>query len=195
MNNKLGISKEQADALVSQYITDPKTKFHLLESQAIMQGLARRLGEDEEEWGIVGLLHDIDWDLTKDDVKQHTVKVVEILKQAGATDFLINTIISHAYGSICGDYAGKQRSARVEHALAAAETVTGLIFASALMQPDKKLVSVKLSSLKKKFKDSRFAANCGREIILECEKIGLSLEEFLDLSLKAMQEIAGEIGL
>jgi len=194
-SKNLGLNYDQAQKLVDQYITDEKTKFHLLESEIIMRALAKHFGEDEEKWGIVGLLHDIDWDLTKDNIKEHTVKAQDILKQAGATDFLINTIVSHAYGSDCGDYKGRERSSRIEHALAAAETATGIIFAAALMQPDKRLSSVKPSSLKKKFKDKRFAANCNREIILECEKIGLSLDEFLEISLDAMKGTAGEIGL
>ena len=155
-----------------------------------MRAVAKRLGADEEKWGIIGLLHDIDWDLTKDDIKDHTIKAVEILKNAGATQFLIDAILSHTYGSKeCGSYPNKERSTPLEHCLVAAETLTGLIFASALMQPDKKLESVKLSSLKKKFKSDRFAANCDRELIRECEKAGIPLDEFLEIGLLSLIHI------
>ena len=93
----LGITKERADELVEEYIKEPMTKLHLLESEAIMKELARYLNEDEEKWGIIGLLHDIDWDLTKSNHEQHCIKAQDILRQAGASDFLIETIISHGY--------------------------------------------------------------------------------------------------
>lgn len=161
-----------------------------------MRALAERLGENPEEWGIIGLLHDIDWDLTKDNPKEHLIKAPEILKQAGASDELINAIVSHGYGQpACGAPQSKERQTKLEHALAAAETVTGLIVASALVQPDKKLTSISEQSLMKKFKNKSFAANCNREIILECKKLGLSLELFLEIGLKALQNISDKISL
>ncbi|MDO8668118.1 MAG: HDIG domain-containing protein [bacterium] len=192
----LGLNKQQADELVNKYITNPITKYHLLESEAIMRALAKHFGENEEEWGIVGLLHDIDWDLTKNNTREHTVKAVEILKSAGASDFLIEVVVSHGYGSaLCGVNQDKIRTTKIQYALAAAETLTGVIVASAMVQPDKKLACVKSSSLLKKFKNKNFAANCSRKIILECEKIGLKLDEFLAIGLKALQEISDKIGL
>ena len=192
----LGLTKEQADALVSKYITDSITKLHLLESEAIMRVLAKKFGEDEEEWGIIGLLHDIDWDLTKNDSKEHCVKCVEILKEAGGSDFLVETIISHAFGmEAIPAYQEKKREGRIQHSLVAAETLTGLIIASTLMQPDKKLASLSLQSLKKKFKSKGFAARCDRELIRECEKAGVLLDEFLEIGLKALQGISDKLGL
>lgn len=192
----LGLNKIQADQLIDKYITAPVTKYHLLESEAIMRALARHLGENEEEWGIIGLLHDIDWDLTKANPKEHLTKVPDILKQAGASDELIEAVVSHGYGQpACGAPQDKQRQTKLEHALAAAETLTGLVVASALVQPDKKLASVSLPSLLKKIKSKGFAANCNREIIMECEQIGLNLKQFLDIGLKALQSIADKIGL
>ncbi len=192
----LGINKTQADQLVDQYITNQITKFHLLESEAIMRALAERLGEDPEEWRIIGLLHDIDWDLTKDNPKEHLVKAPEILRQAGGSEDLISAVVSHGYGQpACGAPQDKERQTKLENALAAAETVTGLVVASALVQPEKKLANVSDQSLMKKFKNKSFAANCNREIIMECEKIGLTLDEFLNLSLKALQSIADKLGL
>ena len=199
----LGIDYKTAQKLVDKYIKDDITKLHCRESEVIMRALAKHFGEDEERWGIIGLLHDIDWDLTKDDTSKHCVEAVEILKKAGASNFLIETIQSHGYGFGWGkdkfygpeELQNKKRATRVQHALAAAETLTGLIVASALICPDKKLKNVKPSSLKKKFKNKKFAANCNREIMMECEQIGLSLDEFLEISLKSLQEISDELGL
>ncbi|MDO8436009.1 MAG: HDIG domain-containing protein [bacterium] len=178
------------------YISNPVTKLHLFEAEAIMRALAKYFNEDEEAWGIIGLLHDIDWDLTKDNQKEHCVKTQEILRKAGANDFLIETVISHGYANeMIPEFLSRQRSSRIQHSLVAAETLTGLIIASALIQPDKKLASVKPESLKKKFKNKAFAANCKRELILECEKASIPLDEFLNIGLKALQEISGKLGL
>jgi lysyl-tRNA synthetase class 2 len=199
----LGIDYKKAKELLEEYVSDEITRLHSVESEAIMRALARHFSEDEEKWGIIGLLHDIDWDLTKNDTKKHGIKTAEILKKAGGTDFLIETIQSHGYSQGWGDdkfygpeeFKDKKRTTRIQYALAAAETLTGLIIATALIQPDKKLKSVKLSSLKKKYNNKKFAANCNREIIKECEQVGLSLDQFLEIGLKALQELSDELGL
>lgn len=119
----------------------------------------------------------------------------EILKEAGGSDFLIETIVSHGYGmEEIPAIKDKKRETNLQYCLVAAETLTGLIIASALMQPEKKLASVQLKSLKKKFKNKGFAARCDREIILECEKAGVPLDEFLEIGLTALQKIASELG-
>lgn len=193
---KLGITKEQADKLVEEYIRDPVTKLHLLESEAIMRAVAKHFGENEEEWGIIGLLHDIDWDLTKENQSEHCVKAVEILRSAGASDYLIKTIQSHGYANeMIPELLDKKRETKIQHCLVAAETLTGIIVASALVQPDKKLASVRLKSLKKKFKDKSFAAKCDRELVRECEKAGISLETFLEIGLTALQGISERLGM
>ena len=192
----LGVTKEQAEKLVEGYITEPMTKLHLLESEAIMKALARRLGEDEEKWGIIGLLHDIDWDITKNDLEQHCIKAQEILRQAGASDFLIETIISHGYeNDTIPALKERKRRTPIQHCLVAAETLTGIIIASALVQPDKKLSGVKPQSLKKKFKSRSFAANCNRDLVAECEKAGISIDEFLEIGLRALQSVSDRLGL
>ncbi len=202
-DQELGIDYKQAKKLVARYTKEDVNNLHYVETEAIMRALARHFGEDEEKWGVIGLLHDIDWELTKDNTQEHCLKCVKILKEAGATDFLIETVQSHAYGQGWNRniYYGpeelrtKERSGRLQHALAAAETITGLIIATALVNPDKKLASVKINSLKKKFKSKGFAANCNREIIKEIEKTGMSLDEFFELSLKALQDISDDLGL
>ena len=206
----IGIDYQKAKELVAKYISNDITRYHLLESEAIMKALAEHFYKNEasavaeamaDKWGIIGLLHDIDWDLTKADISNHCIKCVEILKSAGGSDFLIETIQSHGYEMENHGYVGpkellgKKRTTKIQHALAASETLTGLIVASVLVHPDKKLASVRLESLQKKFKNKTFAAKCNRDIILECEKIGLTLDEFLRLGLKALQTISSELGL
>ena len=198
---ELGLGRKQAQELVDKYLKDPINRMHSRESEVIMRAIAKRFGEDEEKWGIIGYLHDIDWELTKDDTKKHCIKTAEILHEAGGTDFLIETIQSHGYGQGFGDeyygppeFKGKKRTSTIQHALAAAETLTGLIIATALIQPDKKLASIKPDSLKKKFKNLKFAAGCNRNIILECENIGIPIDDFLSLGLHAIQEIHEELG-
>jgi len=192
---ELGINKKQAEELVDRYIEDPVTRLHLVESEAIMRALARKFGEDEEKWGIIGFLHDIDWEMTKNNTAEHCLKAVDILKEVGASDFLIQVIQSHGYGYEGNELADEKRETKLEHSLAAAETLTGLIIASALMQPDKKLESLSVDSLKRKFKNKKFAQKCNRGIIMECEKAGLSLDEFLEIGLKALQGIHQQLGL
>lgn len=192
----LGLNYQQALALVDKYITEPITKLHLRETEVIMRALALRFLEDQEQWGIIGLLHDIDWDLTKQDPTQHCILAQTILREAGASDFLIETIISHGYSNeLIPDLESKPRTTKIQYCLVAAETLTGIIIASALIQPDKKLASVSLASLQKKFKNSAFAAKCNRDLVRECEKAGIELQEFLSIGLVAIQGIAGELGL
>lgn len=193
---ELGITKEQADRLVGEHINDDVMKLHLFESEAIMRALAKHFGEDEEKWGIIGFLHDIDWDITKNDQENHCIKCREILQASGGTDFLIETIQSHGYDNeYIPALKDKKRETKIQHCLAAAETLTGLIFASAMIQPDKKLSSVKLESLKKKFKNKSFAAKCDRKIIMECEEVGIKIDDFLEVGLVALQGISEKLGL
>lgn len=192
----LGISYDKALSLLDKYVKDNKTRLHLLESEIIMRAVSRKLGEDEEKWGIIGLLHDIDWDLTKNRPEEHCLKAEEILRKEGASDLLIETIQSHAWGKGgVPAFAERVRQTPLQHLLAASETLTGLIVACALVMPDKKLASVSLSSLEKKFRSPSFAKNCRREIIAECELAGIPLDEFLSLSLTAMKENAHKLGL
>lgn len=193
----LGIDLEKANELVGKYITDPVTKLHSQESAAIMRGLAKHFGKDDEtveKWGIIGLLHDLDWDETKDNPAEHSIKSAKYLKEAGATDFLIEAIKSHNYGYEHNEeLKNKKRGTKLQHSLAAAETLTGLIVASSLILPTKTVKDVKLKSLKKRFKASKFAANCNRDIISESEKIGIKVDDFLEIGLTSLQEVADEL--
>lgn len=168
---------------------------HYLETEAIMKSLAKRFGEDVEYWGMVGLLHDVDWALTRNDLNGHCIKAVELLKGRGFDDNFIRIVQSHGYGhDEIPALKEKQRTEKIEHALAAAETLTGIIYAYALMR-NKRISDMDAKGLKKKFKDKGFAENCNRELVREIESAGLALDEFFELSINALKEIKEEIGL
>lgn len=190
----LPISREDALKLIARYNQDRQDVIHFLESEAIMREVAARLGEDEEYWGMLGLLHDVDWGLTKHDSREHLTKAPELLKRAGFDAEFIHTIVSHGYGWDCAGLKDKTREGKIEHALAAAETITGLIHAYAVIR-GRKVSGMKTSGLKKKFKDKKFAAGVNRDIIRECEEIGLSLGEFMQVSIDAIKKNAKDVGL
>ncbi|MEK6845413.1 MAG: signal recognition particle-docking protein FtsY, partial [Nanoarchaeota archaeon] len=183
----LPLSREKAWELVLKHNSDSSDLNHYLESEAVMRALARKLGENEEYFGMLGLLHDIDWGATKNDTSKHLTKASELLRKAGFDDDFINIILSHGYGFDCAGLKEKKRTQKLEHALAASETVTGLVHAYALMRGG--LEGMEAKGLKKKFKDKAFAAGIRREIIQECELMGVSLDEFLQLSIEAISGI------
>src|SRR3990167_5097574 len=189
----LPISRSEAWALVKKYNKDSSDLSHYLESEAVMRALAKKLGQDEEYWGMLGLIHDIDWGITKEDTKMHLTKSPEILRKAGFDDNFINIIVSHGCGFDCAGLLDKKRTQKIEHALAAGETVTGLIHSYALMR--KSIEGMDSAGLMKKFKDKRFAAGVHRDIIKEVEFLGLSLEEFFTLAIDAIKSIKSEVGL
>ncbi len=155
-----------------------------------MRALARRLGEDDERWGLTGLLHDIDVEVTDADPKVHALKAEELLSELNLDEEMIETIRMHNEKA-----TGISRSTTFQHALAAGETITGLIYATTLVYPDKKIKSVKYKSVRKRMKEKAFAASVNRDHIMECEKIGIPLDEFVQISVDAMREISEEIGL
>jgi len=195
MNKKLPITREQAIELLKKYDQKESDWNHYIESEAIMRELAEKLGEDIEYWGMLGLLHDVDWALTRENWKEHCIKAEEILKEQGFDEEFIKEIQSHGYGyDEIPALKEKKRAKKIEHALAASETLTGIIYAYALMR-GKKISDMDVSGLKKKFKNKAFASNCNREIVNEIEKIGLSLEEFFQISIDALKKIKDKIGL
>ena len=192
---KLPISREQAWELIKKYNSDLPDLKHYLESEAVMKQLAKHLGEDEEYWGMLGLLHDVDWGITKNDVQTHLTKMPEILKEAGFGNNFIENILSHGYGfEELPHLANKKRTKKIEFALACAETVTGLIHAYALMRGGR-VSDMEVKGLIKKFKDKTFARGVDREIILECEKLGLTLEEFFKIAIEGIKKIKEQVGL
>ncbi len=185
-----GITRERSLELLNQHLSNPNLIKHSLASEAVMRALAHHFAENEELWGLTGLLHDLDAELTLDDLSRHTHETVRILREEGVNEEIIEAIRMH------NEHAhDDKRSERFHHALAAGETITGLIIATALVYPDKKLGSVKPKSVRKRYKERQFAAGADRAIIAECELIGLAIPDFCDLCLAAMQDIAPELGL
>jgi uncharacterized protein len=168
---------------------------HYFETEAIMRALAEKFGEDVDYWGMLGLLHDVDWALTKGDWTVHCVKAVEILEGKGFDEKFIENVQSHGYDNDgIPSLKDKKRSSRVQHCLAAAETLTGIIYAYALMK-GKRISDMEAKGLKKKFNTKSFAANCSRELVKEIELAGISLDDFFALAIEAVKKIKDQIGL
>lgn len=163
---------------------------HSLASEAVLRALARRLGQDEEVWGMAGLLHDVDVELTNADPHVHGLQALDMLRKAGVNEEIAVAISLHNE-----EAAPAPRSEPLHFALAAGETITGLITATTYVYPERKLAAVKPKSVVKRMKEKAFAASVKRENILECERIGLPIEEFAVLALDAMREIHEELGL
>jgi putative nucleotidyltransferase with HDIG domain len=177
-------------SLLKQNIENPNMIKHCLASEAVLGALAEHLGEDREKWSLAGLLHDLDIEMTNADLNIHGRETVRILEQEGVDPEILEAIGLHNEKS-----AGEKRSKPFHHALAAGETITGLIIATALVYPDKKLASVKPKSILKRMKEKAFAASVDRDIIRECEQIPIPLDEFALICLRAMQSISAELGL
>jgi len=184
------MTRNEALALVKQHLQNPNLVKHCLAAEAIMRALAQKFGEDEERWGLAGLLHDLDFAETAERPDQHGRKTAEILRTQGFDEEFVTAVLAHNAEGL-----GMQRTTRFQHCLAAAETITGLIVATALVYPDRRLASVRPDSIVKRMKKKDFARNVSREIIRECEQFGMSVPDFAALSLQAMQAIAGELGL
>jgi uncharacterized protein len=184
------MNRTEALDLLHLYIKNEKMIFHCLASEAVMRGLARHLGRDKEKWGLAGLLHDLDVEITHAEPMIHGTQTEVLLKDYHVDPEILDAIRMHNECS-----SGKTRSTEFQHALASGETITGLIFATTFVYPDKKLTSVKPKSIVKRMKEKMFAASVKRENILECEKIGIPIDQFAAIAIEAMLPIAGEIGL
>ena len=189
------ITRDEAFALLKKYNKDPFHLQHALTVEAVMKWYAKELGYGEEAqyWGIVGLLHDIDFELYPE---QHCVKCVELLQKGGVPEDMIHAIVSHGYG-ICADVAPERE---MEKVLFACDELTGLIWPAALMRPSKSTTDMELKSVKKKFKDKKFAAGCSRDIIRAgAERLDWTLDELLEKTLHAMADtestVAEELNL
>ncbi|MBI4058896.1 phosphohydrolase [Candidatus Microgenomates bacterium] len=188
------IIRDKALKILHEHIQNPNLRRHGLAVEAAMKALAGHFGEtDMDKWGIVGLLHDADYEETKDDVAQHGLKTVEWLKAAGETD-------QEIFAAIAGHNYSRNGSAEPSDNLSwsvyCVDELTGLIVAAALVQPEKKLSSVTLESVQKKFNQNSFAAGVDREQIKMCqEKLGIPLPEFIKITLESMQGISTELGL
>ena len=183
------ISREKAVELLKKYNKDPFHIQHAFTVEAVMKWYAKELGfeEDAEYWGIVGLLHDIDFEQYPD---EHCLKAPELLREAGVGEDIIHSVCSHGYGITVGNGTtiDVEPTHLMEKVLFAADELTGLIWSASLMRPSKSTKDMDLKSLKKKYKSKGFAAGCSREVIARgAEQLGWELDEFLEKTLEAMQ--------
>ena len=180
---KTAMTRETALEALKKYNKEPFHILHALTVEGVMRWFAQDQGYGEEEdfWGIAGLLHDIDFEMYPE---QHCVKAPELLREAGAEDELIHAVCSHGYGLV----ADVKPEHQMEKILFASDELTGLIGAAARMRPSGSVMDMEVSSLKKKFKDKRFAAGCSRDVIREgAEGLGWTLEELMDKTIQAMR--------
>ena len=189
------ISREEAFALLKKYNRDPFHIQHALTVEAVMKWYARELGygTEEKHWGIIGLLHDIDFELYP---TEHCLKAPELLREGGVSEDIIHAVVSHGYGITieCGVTLDVEPVHEMEKVLFAADELTGLIWAAALMRPSRSTKDMELKSLKKKYKSKGFAAGCSREVIERgAEQLGWPLEKLLTMTLQAMADSEDEI--
>ncbi|OFX28118.1 MAG: hydrolase [Bacteroidetes bacterium GWA2_32_17] len=184
------MNRNEALNLLKKYVKNEKMIAHCISSEAVLKTVAKHLNQDEEKWALAGLLHDIDVEVTNGNPLTHALEAENILKPLGFDSEIIDAIKMHNEQA-----TGLPRTTVFQHALACCETITGLITATTMVYPDKKVTSVKPSSVVKRMKEKHFAASVSRENILECEKIGIPLPQFAEMAIKAMCTVSEEIGL
>ena len=181
------MNREEGLELVSSKVKNDRLVKHMLAVEAVMRGVAGRLGEDEDRWALTGLIHDLDYDETAKTPEQHGKVGAEYLRQMDVDEDIVRAVESHV-GLI-------SRDTPMEKALYAADPLTGLVVAAALMHPSKSLNGVDVEFVLNRFKEKRFAAGADRDQIRSCEDLGLDLEEFVGIGLKSMQDISDTLGL
>jgi putative nucleotidyltransferase with HDIG domain len=183
------MKREQAMEIVQEYVKNENLIRHMLAVEAAMEDYAPRFNEDPAEWGVVGLLHDFDWEIHPT-LDSHPQDGAPLLRERGVPEKIIHCILSHA------DHTGVPRETPMELALMACDDITGLVTATALVRPSRSIHDVKVKSVKKKWKDQRFAANVNREEIEKAaEALGVDLWEHVGHIIQSMQRIAPELGL
>lgn len=183
------LTREEALDLVKRNITKRNIVYHMIAVEAIMRSLAKYFGEDEELWGLTGLLHDVDYERTEGAWEKHGILAEEILKEI-VSEEVTRAIKSHNF-----ENTHVKPETRMEKALIACDAISGLLVACALVMPSKRLAEVRVETVKKKFKDKDFARGADRKRILFCEEIGIPREKFFEIALNGLKNIAGEIGL
>ncbi|MFZ1947197.1 MAG: HDIG domain-containing metalloprotein [bacterium] len=181
------MKREEAIELVKAKVKNDRLVKHMLAVEAVMGAMAERFGEDRGAWALAGLVHDIDYDETVGDPARHGVVGAAYLRQMGVSEDVLGAVESHA--------GHRNLETRMDRALYAVDPLTGLVVAAALMHPSKKIGAIDAEFVLKRFKEKRFAAGANREQIRSCEEMGVGLEEFVAISLAAMQQIAEELGL
>lgn len=183
------MNREEALTLLKQHLKNQNLLNHSLAVEAIMRGLAEHMQEDIEKYGLAGLLHDIDYDVTGDDPARHSLLGAQILEEQGIDPEIVYAVKVH------NEIHGLERKSLLDKTLWAADPVSGFITAAALVRPDKSLAEVQMKSLKKRFKETAFARGASREQMQSCAELGLELDVYLEIALRSMQKIAAEIGL
>ncbi len=184
------MTRDEAWALVCEWIHNPNLRKHLLAAEAAMRAYARRLGEDEESWGIVGLVHDLDYERCPSQDAGHPFVGVEELRRRGVPEAWCRAIVSHA------DYSGVPRQSNMEKALYGVDELVGFVIAVALVKPSKSLAEVDLTSVKKKMKDKAFARGVSREdVVRGAEELGVPLDAHIELVINALRGVASQLGL
>lgn len=173
---------------IHENVRDSNTVKHMIATEAIMRALARRLGEDEEEWGLTGLVHDIDVELVKHDMSTHSRLGADLARELGASEAITHAVLCH------NEAHDVPRETKLDKALFCADPLSGLITAAALIRPEK-LTGLTTRSVMKRFREKSFAAGVSREQVEKCREIGLELEEFITLGIEAMQGVASDLGL
>lgn len=187
MNKKL--SREEAWELLTEFTKSSSLRQHALAVEAAMKYFAKISGEDEEVWGVVGLIHDLDYEQFPE---EHCQKSMEIMQERGIDEFYIHAVNSHGYG-ICTDVKPESKMEKILYTI---DELTGLINALCLMRPSKSVLDLEVKSVKKKFKDKSFAAGVNRETIRNgCEMLGMELDDVIRNTIEGMKENALEIGL
>ncbi len=184
----MSITREEAIKLLDKYVSSEKMKQHCYASESVMKALAEKLNQDIEKWALAGLLHDLDVEFTE--ANNHGLETEKILKEINLDNDIVDAIKMHNEAA-----HGIKRSTQFHHALAAGETITGLITATTLVYPDQKIHSIKPKSVTKRMKQKAFAASVSRENIMECEKLGIEISDFAVLCIDAMKEVSDQIGL
>ena len=183
------MTREEALNSIKANVENENLIKHMLATEAIMQALAKHLGENEEEWGLTGLLHDIDVELTRGDMHTHSKLGADLARELGANEAMVHAILCH------NEAHGIPRETKLDKALFCVDPLTGLITAAALVRPDKKLAGLEAKSVIKKFKQKGFAAGANRQQITQCSEIGVEFDQFIELGLEAMKGIAADLGL
>jgi putative nucleotidyltransferase with HDIG domain len=181
------MDREEAFRLVKQHLKNKNLVKHSLAVEACMRAMAARLNQDVDKWGLAGILHDLDYEMTEKSPELHTRETVRILEERGIDKEIIRTIQAHAGQVDC--------QSDMEWSIFAIDPLTGLIIAATLMHPSKKIREVDLGFVKRRYKEKSFARGARREDIEQIENVGLDLDEFLSICIEAMQGISDELGL
>lgn len=187
------MTRDQALTLVNSWTKNKNLVKHMLAVEAQMRALAKHFGEDEDLWALVGLLHDADYEQFQDQPDKHPSRILKELESRGVDPLITQAIASHAWGH---QASAPEPQSLLDWSLYICDDLSGLIIASALVHPEKKLATLTSKSILKKFKSSGFARGANRDQIALCqEKLDLSLEDFISLCLTALQSVSSELGL